>query len=53
MFFACNLNGHRYKFDEASENNFSCPKCGESLEFQDNKTIIAELKQIMKKNNQA
>jgi len=53
MFFACNSNGHRYKFDEASENNFSCPECGESLEFQDNKTIIAELKQIMEKNNQA
>ena len=42
MFFACNSN-HRYKFEEATENNFICPKCGESLEFQDNAAIITEL----------
>jgi transcription initiation factor TFIIE subunit alpha len=50
MFFACKDNGHRYKFDEATENNFVCPKCGESLEYQDNSTIIVELKQMMKNN---
>ncbi len=43
MFFACKDNGHRYKFEEASENNFTCPKCGESLEYQDNTAIISEL----------
>ena len=43
MFFACKANGHRYKFEKASENNFACPKCGESLEYQDNSTIIVEL----------
>jgi transcription initiation factor TFIIE subunit alpha len=43
MFFTCKANSHRYKFEEASENNFSCPKCGESLEYQDNSTIIGEL----------
>ncbi len=53
MFFACKDNGHRYKFDEATENNFACPKCGESLEYQDNSNIIIELKQMMKKNDQA
>lgn len=47
MFFSCRLNGHRYKFDEASENNFECPECGGSLEYQDNSTIIVELKQMM------
>ena len=43
MFFTCKANGHRYKFEKASENNFACPKCGESLEYQDNSTIIVEL----------
>ncbi len=43
MFFVCKANGHRYKFEKASVNNFKCPKCGESLEYQDNSTIIGEL----------
>ena len=43
MFFACKTNGHRYRFEKASISNFVCPKCGESLEFQDNSNIIAEL----------
>ena len=43
MFFICKKNGHRYKFETASENNFKCPQCGESLEHQDNSFIIAEL----------
>jgi len=43
MFFACKINNHRYKFEKASEYNFACPKCGESLEYQDNATIIADL----------
>ena len=43
MFFTCKTNDHRYKFDNASEMNFICPKCGESLEFEDNASIIAAL----------
>jgi transcription initiation factor TFIIE subunit alpha len=43
MFFACKSNAHRYIFENASENNFKCPMCGESLEYQDNSTIIADL----------
>lgn len=43
MFFVCKPNGHRYKFEKASENNFACPKCGNSMEYQDNSTIITEL----------
>ena len=46
MFFSCDTNGHRYKFDEATENNFTCPECGESLEYQDNSAIIDELLRI-------
>lgn len=50
MFFLCRANGHRYNFEEASKNNFECPKCGGTLEYQDNSTIILELKQMMGKN---
>jgi transcription initiation factor TFIIE subunit alpha len=49
MFFACKTNGHRYLFEEASEYNFACPKCGKSLEYQDNTDIIVEL--LNKKTN--
>jgi transcription initiation factor TFIIE subunit alpha len=43
IFFACKTNNHRYKFEKASENNFICPECGESLEYQDNSPIIVKL----------
>ncbi len=43
MFFACKANSHRYIFEKASEYNFACPKCGESLEYKDNASIIIEL----------
>jgi transcription initiation factor TFIIE subunit alpha len=42
MFFICK-NGHRYKFEKASEINFKCLKCGNSLDYQDNSKIILEL----------
>lgn len=42
MFFACK-NGHRYKFENASEFNFICPECGDSLQHQDNSAKIMEL----------
>ena len=43
MFFACRTNGHRYKFEKASEFNFVCPDCNETLEYQDNASRIVEL----------
>lgn len=43
IFFACSTNGHRYIFETASEHNFQCPKCGETLEHQDNSEKIEEL----------
>jgi len=50
MFFVCS-NGCRYNFDEASERNFTCPDCDSSLEFQDNTTVITELKELMDRIN--
>jgi transcription initiation factor TFIIE subunit alpha len=43
MFFACKTNGHRYKFEKASEFNFVCPECDDTLEYQDNAPRIVEL----------
>ncbi len=43
MFFVCKSNNHRYNFENASDNNFECPKCGDPLEHQDNSGIILEL----------
>ena len=43
MFFACKNNGHRYKFEKASEFNFVCPECNDSLEYHDNASRIVEL----------
>lgn len=51
MFFACDSNEHRYKFEEASENNFTCPMCGGTLEYQDNSSVIAELKNMLDNNS--
>jgi transcription initiation factor TFIIE subunit alpha len=50
MFFVC-PNGCRYNFNEASEHNFICPECDCSMEFQDNSTIILELKELKGKIN--
>lgn len=46
MFFAC-INGCRYNFEEASEYNFMCPECEQKLEYQDNSSIITELREQM------
>lgn len=46
MFFAC-YNGCRYNFEEASELNFTCPECGITLEYQDNSSLIEDLKDKM------
>jgi transcription initiation factor TFIIE subunit alpha len=43
MLFKC-VNGCRYKFEEASELNFICPECDIALEYQDNSSLINELK---------
>ena len=43
IFFVCKTNNHRYKFEKASQTNFICPECGESLKYQDNSSIIVKL----------
>ncbi len=43
IFFTCKTYNHRYKFEKASQTNFICPECGESLEYQDNSFIIVKL----------
>ena len=43
MFFVCKSKDHRYKFENASDYNFECPVCGDSLEHQDNSELILEL----------
>ncbi len=45
QFFWCGTPGcRRYTFDEASDNLFRCPRCGEPLEFYDNSREIEALK---------
>jgi len=46
MFFVC-VNGCRFKFEEAAEYNFICPECDETLEYQDNTSVITNLKEQM------
>ena len=46
MFFAC-INGCRFNFEEAAEYNFVCPECEKTLEYQDNSSLITELKEQM------
>ena len=44
QFFSCGTPGcRRYTFDEASDNFFRCPRCGQPLEFEDNSKIIQAL----------
>jgi len=53
QFFSCGTPGcRRYTFDEASDNLFRCPRCGQPLEFEDNSKIIdalrAKIRQLRK-----
>ena len=49
QFFSCGTPGcRRYTFDEASDNFFKCPRCGQPLEFEDNERIIKALKAKIK-----
>jgi len=48
LFFVC-PNGCRYNFEEASERNFICPDCNTNMEFQDNSSIIKELKELQER----
>lgn len=43
MFFSCDNDCPRVNFDDAFENNFRCPLCGEELQSFDNSGIIDSL----------
>lgn len=43
MFFSCKNNCPRVTFEQASELEFKCPHCGETLEFMDNRKVIESL----------
>jgi len=45
IFFECKTNNCRCSFEEASENNFVCPECGNELEYKDNSVFINKLKE--------
>lgn len=44
MFFTCGNSCPRIEFDEAVEQDFRCPNCGEKMENFDNEGIINALK---------
>ncbi|KZX11418.1 transcription factor E [Methanobrevibacter filiformis] len=45
MFFTCETKHQRFTFDEASENGFICPECGEEIKFEENNSIIKRIKE--------
>ncbi len=48
-FYVCPVDGVRLTFDEAMENDFRCPRCGEMLVFEDNSVVKERLKEIIRK----
>ncbi len=45
MFFVCPYNHCRFNFEQATYYGFTCPDCGEEINFQDNKELIEQLKE--------
>jgi transcription initiation factor TFIIE subunit alpha len=43
MFFSCENECKKYVFEAASDLNFTCPDCGKSLNFSENRKIIEKL----------
>lgn len=43
MFFTCGNDCPRIEFDEAVENDFKCPRCGDEMEEFDNSGIVNAL----------
>ncbi len=48
-FYICPLDGSRYTFDEALENEFKCSRCGAGLVYYDNADIVNYLKERIRK----
>ncbi len=43
MFFCCENGCSKLPFDQAAENDFKCPKCGEKLELYDNTGVVTAI----------
>jgi len=46
-FFICPVDGVRLTYDEALENDFRCPRCGNELVMEDNSKIVEKLRKII------
>jgi len=49
IFYACVKGCARFVFDEASENNFICPFCGEELEYMENDRVVETIEKRIQK----
>lgn len=45
IYFSCNNECPKMPFEQATENDFKCPKCGRKLESYDNSNVITSLEQ--------
>lgn len=43
QFYICELDGIRFKFEEAMDLSFNCPECGSPLEPMENEDIISAM----------
>ena len=48
-FYVCPVDGSRYSFEEAFDNNFTCPRCGSLLVEYDNGRVIETLRRSIKR----
>ena len=48
-FYVCPVDNVRLTFEEAMENDFRCPRCGEMLVYEDNSNIKNELRELIRR----
>ena len=48
-FYVCPVDNVRLTFEEAMENDFRCPRCGEMLVYEDNSSIKNELRELIRR----
>lgn len=48
-FYQCPADSTRYSFNEAVEYEFTCPRCGASLVYVDNTSVVRVLKEVIKR----
>ena len=47
-FFMCKNRCRRIEFEDAVENNYKCPECGEMLEYEDNANKLKRMQDELK-----